>query len=120
MRTTESGLKYSDERVGVGSEPKRGQTCVVEYSSWLWENGRKGKSIDNSRARGKPFRYIVGGDDRVMKGVQEGIASMRPGGRRLLLIPPSLGRGKRGAGRGIIPPNATLLYDIELTAIEKK
>jgi peptidylprolyl isomerase len=113
---TSSGLKYQDVKVGDGASPKQGQTCVMHYTGWLWENGAKGKQFDSSVDRGKPFEFTLG-NGRVIKGWDEGVATMNVGGKRLLLIPPRLGYGASGAG-GVIPPNATLLFEVELLGVK--
>lgn len=118
MQSTASGLRFKDIQIGAGIPPKPGQTCLIAYSGWLWEDGRKGKSI-GGRDRGRPFRYKFG-RDKMIKGSQEGIASMKPGGRRLLIVPPSLGYGEKGGGGGIIPANATLFFDVEMIEITGK
>lgn len=112
MTKTPSGLQYEDVTVGTGESPKSGQTCVMHYTGWLWENGAKGKKFDSSVDRGKPFEFVLG-RGQVIKGWDEGVASMKVGGKRTLLIPPQLGYGPRGAA-GVIPPNATLIFDVEL------
>jgi peptidylprolyl isomerase len=109
---TESGLQYLDDKEGTGDSPKTGQTCVMHYTGWLWENDAKGKKFDSSKDRGEPFEFELG-IGKVIKGWDEGVASMKVGGKRQLLIPPELGYGARGAGR-VIPPNATLLFEVEL------
>ena len=114
--TTASGLQIIDTKVGTGASPKPGQTCVMHYTGWLWENGTKGKKFDSSRDRGEPFPFAVG-VGQVIPGWDEGVATMKVGGKRLLLIPPALGYGERGAG-GVIPPNATLLFDVELLGVK--
>jgi peptidylprolyl isomerase len=111
MQRLPSGLQYEDVKVGTGASPKTGQTCVVHYTGWLWENGAKGVKFDSSVDRGQPFEFTLGG--RVIKGWNEGVATMKVGGKRNLLIPPALGYGERGMG-GVIPPNATLFFEIEL------
>jgi len=116
MKTTPSGLQYEDTVEGTGASPKTGQTCVMHYTGWLWENGAKGKKFDSSLDRGQPFKFLLG-QGRVIKGWDEGVATMKIGGKRTLLIPPSLGYGARGAG-GVIPPNATLLFEVELLGVE--
>lgn len=116
MRSTPSGLQYEDIKEGTGATPKAGQTCVMDYTGWLWENGAKGKKFDSSVDRGTPFEFPLG-QSRVIKGWDEGVATMKVGGKRLLLIPPQLGYGSRGAG-GVIPPNATLLFEVELIAVK--
>jgi FKBP-type peptidyl-prolyl cis-trans isomerase len=106
--TTASGLKYVDEVVGSGAEAKSGQTAVVHYTGWLLD----GKKFDSSKDRGQPFSFPLGGG-RVIKGWDEGVAGMKVGGKRTLIIPASLGYGAAGAG-GVIPPNATLRFEVEL------
>ena len=110
--TTPSGLKYQDEVVGAGPEPKAGQQVTVQYTGWLDEGGKKGKKFDSSRDRNQPFTFPLGAG-QVIKGWDEGVATMKTGGKRTLIIPPQLGYGARGAG-GVIPPNATLIFDVEL------
>ena len=117
MQKTPSGLQYEDVRVGTGAQPKTGQTCVMHYTGWLWENGAKGKKFDSSVDRGQRFEFPLG-QGRVIKGWDEGIATMKVGGKRTLLIPPALGYGARGTGGGLIPPNATLLFEVELLGIK--
>ena len=114
--TTPSGLRYVETKPGSGAAAKPGQTAVVHYTGWLSEGGRKGKKFDSSRDRGEPFAFPLGGG-RVIKGWDEGVAGMKPGGQRTLIIPPELGYGARGAG-GVIPPNATLIFDVELIALK--
>jgi peptidylprolyl isomerase len=109
--TTDSGLKYVDIQEGTGASPKPGQTVVVHYTGTL-ENGKK---FDSSRDRGQPFQFKIG-VGQVIKGWDEGVGTMKVGGRRELIIPPELGYGARGAG-GVIPPNATLKFDVELIRI---
>ena len=110
--TLPSGLKYQDEVVGTGPEPKAGQQVTVQYTGWLDEGGKKGKKFDSSRDRNQPFSFPLGAG-QVIKGWDEGVATMKTGGKRTLIIPPQLGYGARGAG-GVIPPNATLIFDVEL------
>jgi peptidylprolyl isomerase len=116
MTRTSSGLQYQDAVVGTGESPRSGQVCVMHYTGWLWENEKKGKKFDSSVDRGKPFEFPLG-QGRVIKGWDEGVASMKVGGKRTLLIPPQLGYGARGAA-GVIPPNATLLFDVELLGVK--
>jgi peptidylprolyl isomerase len=116
MTTTPSGLRYQDKVVGKGKMPGRGQTCAVHYTGWLWENGKKGKKFDSSVDRGQPFDFACGAG-QVIGGWDEGVATMKVGGKRLLLIPPALGYGARGAGDDI-PPNATLLFEVELLGLK--
>lgn len=114
--TTPTGLKYQDEKVGDGATPKNGQTCVMHYTGWLWENGSKGKKFDSSVDRGQPFEFSLG-MGRVIKGWDQGVSTMKVGGKRLLLIPPQLGYGSKGAG-SVIPPNATLIFEVELLGLK--
>jgi peptidylprolyl isomerase len=114
--TTESGLKIEDTTVGTGPAPKAGQICVMHYTGWLYENGAKGQKFDSSVDRGQPFEFPIG-TGRVIKGWDEGVASMKVGGKRTLIIPAELGYGARGAG-GVIPPNATLIFDVELLEVK--
>lgn len=113
--TTPSGLKYTDQVVGTGPAPKSGQTVNVHYTGWLDEGGKQGQKFDSSRDRGQPFSFPLG-QGRVIKGWDEGVASMKVGGRRTLVIPAELGYGTRGAG-GVIPPGATLIFDVELLGV---
>ncbi|AFZ02321.1 FKBP-type peptidyl-prolyl cis-trans isomerase [Calothrix sp. PCC 6303] len=110
--TTASGLKYTDVKVGTGATPKTGQTVTVHYVGTL-ENGTK---FDSSRDRGQPFDFTIGKGE-VIKGWDEGLSTMKVGGRRNLIIPAKLGYGEQGAG-GAIPPNATLLFDVELLGVK--
>jgi peptidylprolyl isomerase len=114
--TTASGLQIIDSKEGTGASPKPGQTCVMHYTGWLYENGQKGKKFDSSVDRSEPFDFPIG-QGRVIKGWDEGVATMKVGGKRTLIIPPALGYGARGAG-GVIPPNATLMFDVELLAVK--
>ena len=116
MNETGTGLKYEDTVVGTGASPQRGQTCVMHYTGWLWVNNAKGAKFDSSVDRGEPFDFPLG-MGRVIKGWDEGVATMKVGGKRTLLIPPALGYGARGAG-GVIPPNATLLFEVELLRVQ--
>jgi peptidylprolyl isomerase len=116
MVKTPSGLQYEDTVVGTGATPKTGQTCVMHYTGWLWEANAKGKKFDSSVDRGQPFEFQIG-RGMVIKGWDEGVATMKVGGKRTLLIPANLGYGSRGAG-GVIPPNATLLFDVELLGVK--
>lgn len=114
--TTASGLKIEDIQVGTGASPKAGDTCVMHYTGWLFENDTKGAKFDSSVDRGQPFAFTIG-VGQVIKGWDEGVASMKVGGKRTLVIPAALGYGARGAG-GVIPPNATLLFEVELLGIQ--
>lgn len=115
MTMTASGLQFEDTKQGTGASPAKGQTCVMHYTGWLWIDGAKGAKFDSSVDRGQPFTFPLG-QGRVIKGWDEGVATMSQGGKRTLLIPPDLGYGPRGAG-GVIPPNATLLFEVELLEI---
>jgi peptidylprolyl isomerase len=114
--TTPTGLQITDSKVGTGATPKTGQTCVMHYTGWLYENGAKGKKFDSSVDRGQPFEFPIG-VKRVIAGWDEGVATMKVGGKRTLIIPPQLGYGARGAG-GVIPPNATLIFEVELLDVK--
>jgi peptidylprolyl isomerase len=113
---SDSGLQYKDEKVGTGPQPQKGDRAKVHYTGWLYQNGKKGAKFDSSVDRGEPFRFPLG-QGRVIKGWDEGVATMKVGGKRTLIIPPDLGYGARGAG-GVIPPNATLMFDVELLGVE--
>src|SRR5687768_17685991 len=113
--TNPSGLQIIDTTVGTGASPA-GKTAVVHYTGWLYENGAKGKKFDSSVDRGQPFEFPVGAG-RVIRGWDEGVATMKVGGKRTLIVPPDMGYGARGAG-GVIPPNATLMFDVELLGVK--
>jgi peptidylprolyl isomerase len=114
--TTASGLQIIDTKVGTGATPKPGQICVVHYTGWLYQDGQKGKKFDSSVDRDDPLEFPVG-QRRVIAGWDEGVASMKVGGKRTLIIPSELGYGARGAS-GVIPPNATLIFDVELLDVK--
>jgi peptidylprolyl isomerase len=114
--TTASGLQITDSKVGTGAAPKKGQICVMHYTGWLYENGVKGKKFDSSVDRNEPFEFPIG-QRQVIAGWDEGVSTMKVGGKRTLIIPPELGYGARGAG-GVIPPNATLMFDVELLDVK--
>ena len=108
-------LVRQDERVGTGAEAQSGRTVTVHYTGWLYDASRpdqRGAKFDSSRDRNEPFSFNLGAGE-VIRGWDEGVAGMKVGGRRILTIPPDMGYGARGAG-GVIPPNATLLFDVEL------
>jgi len=109
--TTASGLKYVDETVGSGDSPTRGKKVRVHYTGRL----TNGKKFDSSVDRGQPFEFIIG-VGQVIRGWDEGVATMKVGGQRQLIIPPELGYGSRGAGSAI-PPNAELIFDVELLGV---
>jgi FKBP-type peptidyl-prolyl cis-trans isomerase len=113
--TTKSGLKYVDLKVGTGEEVVKGSNVSVHYTGWLYVKGQRGAKFDSSVDRG-PFSFIVPG--QVIAGWNEGLMGMKVGGKRELFIPPDLGYGAQGAG-GVIPPNATLDFEIELLKIGK-
>ena len=112
MITTTSGLQYDDTVLGTGDLAQAGNNVSVHYTGWLWQDGAKGAKFDSSRDRNDPFAFSLGAG-QVIKGWDEGVAGMKIGGKRTLIIPPQLGYGARGAG-GVIPPNATLKFDVEL------
>jgi peptidylprolyl isomerase len=114
--TTPSGLQFEDTKVGTGATPARGQTCVMHYTGWLYQDGAKGKKFDSSHDRNEPFEFPIG-MKRVIAGWDEGVATMKVGGQRTLIIPPDLAYGARGAG-GVIPPNATLIFEVELLNVK--
>ncbi len=109
-----SGLKIIDSKEGQGDAVKTGNFISVHYTGWLYENGVRGAKFDSSVDRGQPFEFTVG--QGVIAGWSEGVVGMKPGGKRELIIPAALGYGARGAG-GVIPPNATLDFEIELLKI---
>ena len=111
-----NGLKYTDTKTGDGATATAGNKVSVHYTGWLSENGAKGKKFDSSVDRGQPFQFTLGAH-QVIAGWDEGVAGMKVGGKRTLVIPPELGYGARGAG-GVIPPNATLIFDVELLGVQ--
>ena len=112
METSPSGLQYEDTVVGSGATATPGDQVSVHYTGWLYADGRKGAKFDSSKDRGTPFDFPLGAG-HVIRGWDEGVQGMKVGGARTLVIPPALGYGTRGAG-GAIPPNATLLFEVEL------
>ena len=110
---TKSGLRYVDQKVGTGDKAEKGDTVTVHYTGWL----KSGRKFDSSKDRGDPFKFELGAG-RVIKGWDEGVAGMKVGGKRKLIIPPELGYGARGAG-DVIPPNATLIFEVELLKVAK-
>jgi FKBP-type peptidyl-prolyl cis-trans isomerase FkpA len=115
MITTDSGLQYLDVE-GSGDTAAAGSYVQVHYTGWLYENGEQGAKFDSSRDRNDPFEFPLGGG-MVIRGWDEGVQGMKVGGQRTLIIPADLGYGARGAG-GVIPPHATLKFDVELLGIE--
>ncbi len=117
--TSITTLVKDDVKVGTGAEAKSGQTVSVHYTGWLYDPSaadKHGKQFDSSRTRGTPFQFPLGAG-RVIKGWDQGVAGMKVGGQRTLTIPAEMGYGARGAG-GSIPPNATLIFDVELIGVE--
>jgi len=113
-------LRKIDVKAGTGAEAATGRPVLVHYTGWLHDPAApegKGRKFDSSKDRGLPFGFIVGAG-RVIKGWDEGVAGMKVGGQRTLIIPPALGYGERGAGGGLIPPNATLIFDVELVSVQ--
>jgi peptidylprolyl isomerase len=111
-----NGLKYTDTKTGDGATATSGNKVSVHYTGWLYNNGAKGAKFDSSVERGQPFQFTLGAH-QVIAGWDEGVAGMKVGGKRTLIIPPELGYGARGAG-GVIPPNATLMFDVELLGVQ--
>jgi FKBP-type peptidyl-prolyl cis-trans isomerase FkpA len=112
MQTTTSGLQFDDVVIGTGAVAKAGRDVTVHYTGWLWKDGVKGAKFDSSKDRDDHFVFALGAG-QVIAGWDEGVQGMKIGGKRVLVIPPQLGYGARGAG-GVIPPNATLLFEVEL------
>jgi FKBP-type peptidyl-prolyl cis-trans isomerase len=118
MTQATNGLQMHDVKVGTGPAISKGQTAVVQYTGWLYTVGapeEKGRKFDSSRDRNEPFEFSLGGGE-VIAGWDQGVLGMQVGGQRRLVIPPDLGYGARGAG-GVIPPGATLIFDVELVGI---
>ena len=115
MERTVSGLQYEDTQPGQGETAKAGDQVSVHYTGWLQQNGIRGAKFDSSKDRGTPFSFGLGAG-QVIRGWDEGVQGMRVGGTRVLVIPAALGYGARGAG-GVIPPNATLQFEVELLAV---
>ncbi|MBI3131807.1 MAG: FKBP-type peptidyl-prolyl cis-trans isomerase [Acidobacteria bacterium] len=115
LTTTATGLRYTDLKVGTGATPAQGQRCVVHYTGWLWERGRKGLVFDTSQG-GDPLEFRIG-KGQVIPGWDEGIGTMKVGGRRRLLVPAALAYGSAGTPDGAIPPNATLCFEVELVGL---
>jgi FKBP-type peptidyl-prolyl cis-trans isomerase FkpA len=115
MTTTASGLNFEDTVIGSGEVASKGHSVTVHYTGWLFNDGQQGKKFDSSKDRRDPFVFKLGAG-MVIRGWDEGVAGMQVGGSRTLIIPAELGYGARGAG-GVIPPNATLKFDVELLSI---
>ncbi len=115
MTNSPSGLKFEDTKTGTGEAASSGDQVTVHYTGWLWEDDQQGRKFDSSRDRNDPFRFTLGAG-QVIPGWDEGVCGMLPGGCRTLIIPPHLAYGEYGAG-GVIPPMATLKFDIELISL---
>ena len=115
MKSTSSGLQFEDSVEGTGAMAQRGNSVSVHYTGWLYVDGVAGTKFDSSKDRGEPFKFSLGGG-QVIRGWDEGVAGMKVGGTRRLVIPPDLGYGARGAS-GVIPPNATLLFEVDLLGV---
>ncbi len=115
MNTTPTGLQYEDTVAGEGDVAVKGQSVQVHYTGWLFNDGVQGAKFDSSKDRNDPFVFSLGAG-MVIRGWDEGVAGMKVGGQRTLIIPAALGYGARGAG-GVIPPNATLKFDVELLSV---
>jgi FKBP-type peptidyl-prolyl cis-trans isomerase FkpA len=118
MITTETGLQYDDTTAGSGDEAQAGQYVTVHYTGWLHDPAQpdgRGRKFDSSKDRNDPFKFDLGAG-MVIQGWDQGVQGMKVGGTRVLLIPPQLGYGARGAG-GVIPPNATLVFEVELLGV---
>jgi FKBP-type peptidyl-prolyl cis-trans isomerase FkpA len=114
-----TSLQVTDVRVGTGTEATNGRTVVVHYTGWLYSAtapGQRGTQFDSSVSRGQPFSFVLGAGS-VIRGWDQGVLGMRVGGQRVLVIPPSLGYGASGAGGGVIPPNASLVFEIDLLEV---
>ena len=116
MTTTASGLEFEDLVIGTGELASKGQSVTVHYTGWLYQDGQQGAKFDSSKDRRDPFVFSLGAG-MVIRGWDEGVAGMHVGGTRVLIIPSALGYGARGAG-GVIPPNATLKFEVELLGVK--
>ena len=116
MVIMQNGLKFIDTTVGTGDEATSGKNVAVHYTGWLEQKGKKGQKFDSSVDRGVTFKFPLGAG-RVIKGWDEGVQGMKEGGKRTLIIPSDLGYGSRGAG-AVIPPNSTLIFDVELVDVK--
>jgi len=114
--TPVTGLQITDIKVGTGLTPKPGQVCIVHYTGWIYENGAKGKKFDSSVDRKKPFSFVLG-EQKVIEGWERGVSTMKAGGKRTLIVPSALGYGAAGNGAAI-PPNATLIFEVELLDVK--
>ena len=118
LTTTASGLQFEDTLVGSGAEAKAGRNVTVHYTGWLYENGEQGAKFDSSKDRNDPFVFALGAG-MVIRGWDEGVAGMRVGGQRTLLVPAELGYGRKGAGT-VIPANASLVFEVELLDVQPR
>jgi FKBP-type peptidyl-prolyl cis-trans isomerase len=110
------GTRITDVKLGTGDVAEPGRLVIVHYTGWLFQDGRRGRKFDSSRDAGRPFPFVLGAGD-VIPGWDEGVAGMKVGGQRTLIVPPDQGYGQRGAGEAI-PPGATLIFDVELLAVQ--
>lgn len=113
--TLPGGTQVQEVKVGAGAAAQPGQTVTVHYSGWLYRDGKRGKKFDSSRDRGQPFSFVLGAGE-VIPGWDEGVAGMKTGGKRVLILPPAAGYGDEGDDT--IPPNSWLIFDIELLGVE--
>jgi peptidylprolyl isomerase len=111
-----AGVQITDSKAGTGVSPRPGQICVVHYTGWLYVNGAKGAKFDSSLDRKKPFSFVLG-EHNVIEGWEQGVRTMKVGGKRTLIIPPALAYGSKGGGAAI-PPNATLIFEVELLDVK--
>lgn len=114
---TPQGARYQELKTGTGEGAEPGDVVTMHFIGWLDDDGRQGKELYNTRREGKPVSFVVG-TDRVMPGWSDGVIGMKPGGKRLLLLPPALGYGARGV-QDLVPPDAGLMFMIDLIAVEK-
>lgn len=110
------GTRFTDQKIGSGTLAEPGRLVTVHYTGWLWQDGMKGRKFDSSRDTGKPFSFVLGTGD-VILGWDEGVAGMKVGGKRTLIVPPAAGYGENGAG-DVIPPGATLIFEVELLGVQ--
>lgn len=118
LKTTPAGTRYRDLQTGAGNTAAPGDIATMHFTGWLDAGGRKGREIYNSRREGTPLSFVIG-TQRVMPGWNDGIIGMRPGGRRLLLLPPAMAYGSRGV-QDLVPPDASLIFVIELLELRKR
>lgn len=117
--TTDSGLQYRDLAIGNGTTAGIAMTVFVQYTGWLQNaDGSRGKQFDSSRGRGEPLDFVLG-SGKVIKGWEEGINGMKVGGKRRLVIPPAIAYGSKNVGNGLIPPNSTLIFEVELVKVQQ-